>query len=481
MANELLYVVDDDANLRRILAVLLQTRGHRVMEFENGEQCLQALDENPATIFMDMRMPGMDGIETLKRIRQERTDIPVIMVTSVDDVDTAVNAIKLGAFDYIVKPYEEARLLTDLEKALQQNALVNRVRHLEGELKGLHDLQGIVGQSDAIRKVLEKVNKVKDSKANVLIQGESGTGKELIARAIHYNSQFARGLFVDINCGAIPETLQESELFGHKKGAFTGAVESRTGKLERSDGGTLFLDEVAEMSANTQTKLLRFLQEKNFERIGENTKVTVDTRVIAATNKDLKKEIADGHFREDLYYRLAVFPIFVPPLRERTEDIPLLCAHILQKYQSELNKTVNTIQPEAMNHLMRQSWPGNIRQLENVLYQAMINSETESIGLESLPKDGLSQTAGQGAPVSSAPAETSPEPAAETVEAASEPAAESGPTDGGDGVIVPIEEMEKRALAHALKVTGGNIPKAAKELGISRSTIYRMVKKYGLQ
>ncbi len=472
MADELLFVVDDDANLRRILSVLLKTRGYRVMEFENGEQCLEALDESPATIFMDMRMPGLDGIETLKRVRELRTDIPVIMVTSVDEVDTAVNAIKLGAFDYIVKPYEEARLLTDLEKAIQQNSLMHRVRHLEGELKGLHDLQGIVGQSEAIRNVLEKVNKVKDSKANVLIQGESGTGKELIARAIHYNSHFARGLFVDINCGAIPETLQESELFGHKKGAFTGAVESRTGKLERADGGTLFLDEVAEMSANTQTKLLRFLQERNFERIGENSKITIETRVIAATNKDLKQEIADGNFREDLYYRLAVFPIFVPPLRERAEDIPLLCAHILQKHQGELNKTVNTIQPEVMDFLMRQHWPGNIRQLENAIYQAMINTESESIGMDALPKDGFSAQTGEGAPAES-PAPQSP----------AAPVAPATPTDNasGDGVIVPINEMEKRALAHALKVTGGNIPKAAKQLGISRSTIYRMVKKYGLQ
>ncbi|NIP99067.1 MAG: response regulator, partial [Nitrospinaceae bacterium] len=362
-----------------------KTKGYRVRSFENGEKCLKALDENPATIFLDLMMPGLDGTQTLKEIRKTNPDLPVIMVTSVDDVNTAVEVIKLGADDYILKPFDEARLLTNLEKAIQKNSLVNRVKHLEEELHGVYQFEGIIGKSPAIQKVLEKIHKVKDSKASVLIEGESGTGKELIARAIHYNSRFANGLFVDINCGAIPETLLESELFGHRKGAFTGALESRIGKLERADGGTLFLDEVAEMSANSQTKLLRFLQEKTFERIGENTKISVDTRVISATNKDLKAEVEKRNFREDLYYRLAVFPIRVPPLRERREDISLLCAHLLEKFRRELDKEVRTLSPAAMDCLMQFSWPGNVRQLENALYQGMINTDSSTIDVQHLP------------------------------------------------------------------------------------------------
>lgn len=473
MADQLLFVVDDDPNLRRILTVLLEARGYRVQALESGKQCLERLDENPAVIFLDMIMPGLNGIETLKKLKRAGKEIPVIMLTSVDDVETAVEVIKLGAYDYMVKPYDEARLITSLAKAIEQNALVKKVRHLEGELKGLHDLQGIVGKSAAIQKVLEKVNKVKDSWAGVLILGESGTGKELIARAIHYNSPFSQGLFVDINCGAIPETLQESELFGHKKGAFTGAVESRTGKLEMADGGTLFLDEVAEMSLQTQTKLLRFLQEKNFERVGENSKISIHARVIAATNKDLKLEVEKGNFREDLYYRLAVFPILVPPLRERREDIPLLCHHVLRKFGKELKKEVCSITPEAMQALSNYPWPGNVRQLENTLFQAMINTGSSAIGKGDLPAEVLEKKGPpkgrEGKSSSGKEGVDHPQPEAPVAGAGSAPEK-----------IIPFKEVEKQTLARALKVTGGNIPQAARELGLSRSTLYRLVKKYGL-
>lgn len=458
-----MFVVDDDANLRRILSVLLEVRGYRVRSFENGERCLEMLDENPAAVFLDLVMPGIGGMESLKQIKKMKKDLPVIMVTSVDDVATAVQAIKEGAFDYILKPYDETRLITNLGKALRQNALVHQVRHLEAELKQLHNPQGLIGKSAALGKVIEKINKVKDSHASVLILGESGTGKELVARAIHYNSCYADGLFVDINCGAIPETLQESELFGHRKGAFTGAEESRTGKLELADGGTLFLDEVAEMSLNTQTKFLRFLQEKNFERLGENSKISVKARVIAATNKDLKLEVEKGTFREDLYYRLAVFPILVPPLRERKEDIPLLCAHFLKKFKGDLNKEVKTITPQAMQALVNHPWPGNIRQLENAIYQAMINTESDGIDVDSLPQDVLPRPAGRVDPQ---------DPNPHAIDIAQGDASEK---------IIPFDEVEKQAIAGALEITRGNIPEAAKQLGLSRSTLYRLVKKYGLR
>jgi two-component system, NtrC family, response regulator AtoC len=472
MKNKLIFVVDDDSNLRRILSVLLTTRGYRVTEFASGEECLAMLGENPLAIFMDLRMPGIGGMETLKKIKKSQADPVVIMVTSVNEAATAVEALKEGAFDYIVKPYDEARLITTLENALNQNALLNKVKFLQEELQGQHDLQGFIGKSAPIQKVFEKINKVKDNKASVLIQGESGTGKELVARAIHYNGCFADGCFVDINCGAIPETLQESELFGHKKGAFTGADESRTGKLELADGGTLFLDEVAEMSLSTQTKLLRFLQEKNFERIGENNKISVNTRVIAATNKDLLKAVACGKFREDLYYRLNVFPIFVPPLRERKEDIPRLCLHFLAKYAQELNKNVKSIQPQAMELLVAHPWPGNVRQLENTIYQAMIQTETDAVEVDSL-KEAIGVQAG-GAQENPA-AEKEGEPRGTKIERIGfDP--ETIPE-----TVIPMEEVERRTIANALKSTQGNVPLAAKKLEMSRSTLYRLVKKYGLK
>ena len=460
--------MDDDPNQRRILSVLLETRGYEVMGLGGGEKCLEILDENPVAVFLDLMMPGIGGMETLKAIKKFREDLPVIMVTSVNEAETAVQALKLGAFDYIVKPFDEARLMATLENALQQKALRNQVRHLQGELQELHGLHGFIGRSPAMQKVFEKINKVKDNKASVLIQGESGTGKELVARAIHYNGRFAKGCFVDINCGAIPENLQESELFGHKKGAFTGAEESRTGKLELADGGTLFLDEVGEMSPSLQTKLLRFLQEKTFQRVGENNNITVNTRVIAATNKDLNKEVAKGTFREDLYYRLVVYPIVVPPLRDRKEDIPLLCAHFLKKHEGEFNQKVKSIHPDAMELLFSHSWPGNVRQLENTIYRAMINAETDCIGKDSLLEAGGNPEDGSGA---------------------NEKKADSGDKIDRIGFdsecapekIIPFQEIEKRTLANAIKVTNGNIPQAAQQLGLSRSTLYRLVKKYGLR
>ncbi len=466
MGKKLLFAVDDDPNQRRILSVLLETRGYEVMGFAGGEKCLERLDEYPIAVFLDLMMPGIGGMETLKAIKKNRNDLPIIMVTSVNEAETAVQALKLGAFDYIVKPYDEARLVTTLDNALQKNALLTQVRHLQGELKEQHGLKGFIGRSPVMETVFEKINKVKDNKASVLIQGESGTGKELVARAIHYNGRFAEGCFVDINCGAIPENLQESELFGHKKGAFTGAEESRTGKVEQADGGTLFLDEVGEMSPHLQTKLLRFLQEKTFQRVGENNNITVDTRVIAATNKDLKKAVTKGTFREDLYYRLAVYPIEIPPLRDRKEDIPFLCAHFLKKYEGEFAQKVKSIHPQVMEQFLSYSWPGNVRQLENTVYRAMINSVTDCID-----KDSLMDTGGN---PETAANETKADNAHKIERIGFDP--ESVPEK-----IIPFQEVEKNTLANAIKLTNGNIPQAAEQLGISRSTLYRLVKKYGLR
>ena len=456
----LIFAVDDDPQVRGLLKVLFEDRGHEVVALEGGKQCLDRLDENPSAIFLDRVMPEMDGMATLEAIKATQKDLPVIMATSIDDAGSIVEAMKLGAFDYIVKPFDETRLFTILDKALAQNTLVGQVRYLQNELNKVQGISGIIGNSAALTQTLEKIRKVGASNAGVLLLGESGTGKELMARAIHEGSHFSKGLFVDINCGAIPENLQESELFGHRKGAFTGATETRKGRLELADGGTLFLDEVAEMALNTQVKLLRYLQEKSFERVGDGKKITTHTRVIAATNKDLTKNIEEGTFREDLYYRLAVFPVTIPPLRERKEDIPSLARHFIDKYKNEFDKEITSITQDAMDALVDNYWPGNVRQLENVIYRAMIITESGRIDTQSLPDDMKSAKSGGG----------------KQVQRVSSPhIAENGET------VLPFEESVKQTLQRALDLSNGDISATAKRLNLTRSSFYRMVQKYSLK
>ncbi len=456
MANELIFIVDDDAPLRLLVKTLLEDHGHSVRDFDNGKTFLENLDEKPSLVFLDVMMPGLDGIETLKKIKKLHPEIPVIMLTSVDKVETAVEVIKLGAYDYLLKPIDEPRLFTCIEKAIEQKHLKQKVLHLQNVVEHLEGHNDIIGKSPALSEIMSNVQKVTTSNAGVLILGETGTGKELVARAVHRGSHFSSGPFIDINCGAIPETLQESELFGYKKGAFTGATESRPGKLELADGGTLFLDEVAEMSLATQAKLLRFLQERSFERVGDTRKIEVHTRVVAATNKNIASLIKENLFREDLYYRLAVFPIEVPPLRERKEDIPLLCNHFLNKYENELSKQIISISDEAMQCLQDYSWPGNIRQLENTIYRAMITTSYDSIDIDCLPEDILE----------------------DEVEDDEKIVVAEETNDTPTNSITPFHDVVKKTLEQALQKTEGNIPKAAKALSISRSTFYRMLKKY---
>lgn len=453
----LIFTVDDDPGVGGLIKVLFEDRGHEVLVFENGKQCLDRLDENPSVVFLDMVMPVMDGMETLKTIKNAKSDLPVIMVTGVDDAGSAVEAMKLGAFDYIVKPFDEPRLFSVLDKAIEQTALIGQVRYLQVELNRAKGIGGIVGTSPALTATLEKILKVGVSNAGVLLLGESGTGKDLMARAIHENSHFSQGLFVDINCGAIPENLQESELFGHTKGSFTGATETRKGKLELADGGTLFLDEVAEMSLNTQVKLLRYLQEKSFERVGGTKKIFTKTRVIAATNKDLDEMVKKGSFREDLYYRLAVFPITIPPLRERKDDISSLAIHFVTLYKKEFDKEISSITPEAMNALENYFWPGNVRELGNVIYQAMIMTGTNFIDIDSLPVNVKNKN----------------------TQKTSEAVVSQYASSKGD-FVEPFDTSVRQVLQRALDLTNGDIPKTAKRLKLSRSSFYRMVQKYDL-
>jgi DNA-binding NtrC family response regulator len=373
-------VVDDEQNIRRMLMRVLSPEGFIVKEAVNGLDALKRLEkENYSLILLDLKMPGLNGIETLKRIREFDLNLPVIMMSAYGSIPEAVEAMKLGALDYLTKPFDIEELKIIVKRAIKQYALkVENIYYREEEKKRFN-FDEIIGRSKAINKVLEMVKSVSVTPVTVLITGESGSGKELIARAIHKNSPRRENPFVVVNCAAFSAHLLESELFGHEKGAFTGAITQRIGHFEIANSGTIFLDEIGELEPAIQTKLLRFLQEKEFERVGSSKTIKVDVRILSATNKDLKKEVEEGRFREDLFYRLNVFNIEVPPLRVRKEDIPLLIENFINKYNKILNKKVKGVSSKAMDLLLDYNFPGNIRELENIIERSMIMTKVEII------------------------------------------------------------------------------------------------------
>jgi len=372
------------------------------------------------------------------------------MMSAHGTIERAVRSMKLGAYDFITKPIERERLLITVKNALMTSSLKREVDELKSELKSKYTFKNIIGQSGVMQEAFKSVEKIVDSNVTVLIQGESGTGKELIARAIHYHSRTRSNKpFVAVNCTALPESLLESELFGHEKGSFTGAVGRRVGKFEQASSGTIFLDEVGLMSPATQAKVLRVLQEREFERVGGTELIKVDVRVISATNKDLEEAMKKGEFREDLYYRISVYPIKLPALRERKEDIPLLAAHFLKKYNEQENKQIEGISPEALELLMAYNWPGNVRELENAIERAVVLTTDNEIGAKELP-------------------------------AAVRSLGEKKLYESDNTLSSWIEKLEEEALRQALLENEGNISKTAKKLGIGRATIYRKAKKYGL-
>jgi len=375
-----ILVVDDEQNIRRMLNRVLSSEGFIVKEAINGLEALKRLEEEDySLVLLDLKMPNLNGIETLKKIREFDINLPIIMISAYGSISEAVEAMKLGALDYLIKPFDIEELKIIVERAIKQYELkVENIYYREEEEKRFN-FDEIIGKSKAIKRVLEMVKSVSVTPATVLITGESGTGKELIARAIHKNSPGNNNPFVVVNCVAFSSHLLESELFGHEKGAFTGAISKRIGRFEMANGGTIFLDEIGEIDPFIQTKLLRFLQEKEFERVGSSKSIKVDVRILSATNQDLKKKAEDNNFRQDLYYRLNVFNIEVPPLRERKEDIPLLVEHFLHKYDKILNKKVEEISPQAMELLLNYDYPGNIRELENILERSMIMAKNNII------------------------------------------------------------------------------------------------------
>jgi two-component system, NtrC family, response regulator len=383
-----ILIVDDERNYLLVLEALLSEEGYQVITAEGARRGLDLIEENDLDVVItDMKMPGMDGMDFMQRIQLRQPDLPVIMMTAYGSVEKAVEAMRKGAFDYILKPFKNEELKLTIGKAISHYRLIRQNRHLARELQGKYHFGNIIGKSAQMQRIFELIEKVAPTKATVLITGDSGTGKELIARAIHYNSPRKDQPFISVNCGALPETLLESELFGHEKGAFSGAISQRKGRFELAHEGTLFLDEISEMSPPLQVKLLRILQEMEFERVGGSHTLKVDVRVVAASNRNLKEEASNGRFRSDLYYRLNVVHVYLPPLRERTDDLLLLVNHFVAKYAKDNHQELISISSGAMERILDYHWPGNVRELENVIERAIILSDRHEILVKDLPPE----------------------------------------------------------------------------------------------
>ncbi|MBT8454233.1 MAG: sigma-54 dependent transcriptional regulator [Deltaproteobacteria bacterium] len=454
-------VADDEENLRRILKAQLQHDGYEVHCVSNGEAVLKAMAEHHIDVLItDLRMPKLDGMQVLKAVGERFPNVPVIMITAHGTVDTAVEALKLGAFDYVTKPFDRAEFRAVVAKAARTRELSQK--HVSGD-PNERGRYRIIGESEPMRDVYDVIEKVADTPSTVLITGESGTGKELIARALHENSSRKNKPFVSVNCAAIPPDLLESELFGYERGAFTGAVTSKPGRFELAHGGTLFLDEIAEIPVSMQVKLLRALQEQQFERVGGIKTITVDSRLITATNRNLKESIAEGGFREDLYYRLNVVHVHLPPLRARPTDIPLLLEHFVSKFNDKLDRSVTGFDDQSKEHLLGYAWPGNIRELENIVERCMIFAEDGEVGTQHLPPEIREAEGPIGAGLVSGTAAT------------------PGTTGLKEAVREATLRLEREFIGRALNQTGGNVTHTARLLKISRKSLQNKMKELGLR
>ncbi|MBG0777395.1 MAG: sigma-54-dependent Fis family transcriptional regulator [Desulfovibrionaceae bacterium] len=449
-----LLVIDDEPGHRLMVRAVMEDQGWQVFEAGDGAAGVEFLErEDVDVVLLDMRMPRMDGREALERIQRMDPELPVIMLTAFGTVGTAVEAMKHGAFDYLTKPADNEELAAVLEKAHEYGRLLRENESLKRRLESVGEGgPRIVGASPAMRQLSEFIAQAGPSEATVLIMGESGTGKELVAEGLHHASIRAAKPLIKVNCAALPTNLLESELFGYVKGAFTGAVKDKPGRFQLAQGGTLFLDEIGDMAPELQVKLLRALQERVVEPLGGVRPVEVDVRILAATNRDLKASVREGNFREDLYYRLNVLEVVIPPLRKRLEDLPLLVSHLLDKLARKNRKNVRSVSPAFLDVLMAYDWPGNVRELENVLERALILSRADTLGPESLP------------PQVGAAAE------ARATAAGDEPAHGS----------VSLEDAERQALVRALEAHGGHRERTAEALGVSRRTLQYKLRKYGL-
>ena len=446
-----ILVIDDEAEIRRSVRMILEYEGYDVIDASSGPEGVALAErESPDLIFLDVKMSGMDGLEALQRIKAANDAIPVVIISGHGTVSTAVEATKAGAFDFIEKPLATERVLVTIRNALDQTRLVDENRTLRRAAESRHQM---VGESPALRQVWEAVKRAAPTNATVLLLGESGVGKELVARSIHRNSLRSRDRFVQVNCAAIPEELIESELFGHEKGSFTGATEKQIGKFEQADRGTIFLDEVGDMSAKTQAKVLRVLQEGEVERLGSARTIKVDVRVIAATNKDLEQEIEKGTFREDLYFRLSVVPIRVPPLRDRREDIPLLVRHFADLFSRDNNRKPPRFTPGAIDFLQRARWKGNVRELKNTVERLIIMTPGDNIDVDDLR---------------------------DVVRLESKP--QAADNEKNLNTLREFKESAERAfLVGKLRENNWNISKTAEVIGTPRSNLYKKLEQYGIK
>lgn len=449
------FIVDDEPSISKLLTYWVRDKwGYKVQVFERSEPMLERLHENPSLILLDIMLPGMNGIEALQRIKAQNEHLPIIILSAQGRIDVALEAIRFGAFDYFPKPIDAQRLEGTIKNAIKNYELSRELESLRENVKREYRFENIVSVDGTMQEIFKLMTKVMNTDITVLIHGESGTGKELIAKAIHFNGSRKDKPFVVINCASIPRELLESELFGHEKGAFTGAYQRKAGKFEIANGGTLFLDEIGEFEMSLQAKLLRAIQERSFERIGGNETIKTDVRIISATNRDLKTAVEKKEFREDLFYRLNSFPVNLPPLRQRRSDILLLASHFLQSFNAKLGKNIKGFSRRANKLMYEYVWPGNIREMENAIERSVIITENDIIDIDDLPHHIRS-------------------------------AEESRSFDTAtpffsDDVILPFEKIKEESIRHALRVTEGNILLAAKKLQLGRATIYRLIERYSI-
>jgi DNA-binding NtrC family response regulator len=462
MTKAKILVVDDEQIVLKSCQKILEGGGHQVFIALSGPEALDLLAKEPVDIVItDIKMPGMDGMEVLERVKEKYPDILVIIITGYSTVQSAVQAMKLGAFDYIPKPFTPDEVLIVVEKALEKKSLIYENIYLRKELEAKYGFDNIIGSSPKMQEVYKLIRKVAPTDSTVLIRGESGTGKELIARAIHFNSPRKQKPFVPVDCGVLASELLESELFGHVKGSFTGAIVTKPGLFEIADGGSIFLDEIGDVNQNFQSKLLRVLQEREFTPVGGVKSRKVDLRFIVATNKDLDKLVEEKQFREDLFYRLYVVSITIPPLRERKDDIPLLAYHFLRKYIKEMNKNIKSISVDAMNMLIAYSWPGNVRQLENVIERGIVMAEGDAITTEHLPFVVRAEITHPDTPIPKN---------SEELKQIKKKVRESS-----------IESIEKSFILDALTRNDWNITRSAKNVGMQRPNFQALMRKYNIR
>ncbi len=442
-------VIDRDPAVHRAVRDWLEPSGYSVVEYVDGSAFLGSETTQWFAVCVDFETDSASSMALLHDLQLRDRDLPVVAMTAAGDPEVGAMAIRAGAYDCLAKPLDQARFLASVYRAVERRGLIMALRRFEAQLRDPPPFMGIIGDSPGMHELYRQMQRVLESDVAVAIQGESGTGKELVARAIHYSGRRASGPFVAINCAAIPEALHESELFGHERGAFMGAVGTHRGRFEQANGGTLFLDEVGDLSALTQASLLRTLQEQTIRRLGSTTDIKVDVRVISASPVDLSSHVQAKRFREDLYFRLSVYPLKVPPLRERREDVTPLVSHFLDRYAADVGRTIQRVSPAAMDLLMKHHWPGNVRELQNVVHRAMLSCDADEIDVGHLPADLRQERDGD---------------------------FESG---AQDGEVVPLRELERRAIRRALRATNGSVEKAARLLGMGRATLYRRLARYG--